>query len=726
MPVNGGSANAATEEQHYILAPSDLPAERDFVLKQNDTFALFDRFGDLDSNSRAGEGLYQEGTRFLSCLKLKFANGRPLLLSATVRRDNVLLAADLTNPDVYYEGRIFLHRGALHLYRSQFLWDRRLHQRIHVRNYSASQTDVSLTIEFHADYADIFEVRGSKREQHGEQLEPEVQDGTVTLSYIGRDSVMRKTIIRSDPAPQVTYPGSMHYTLRLGPGEERCLDLCVACQIGETDSAREDYIHSLKLATNSAAGAEHLMSSISGSNEHFNAWLERSRTDLGMLLTAEPEGLYPYAGVPWYATTFGRDGIITAMECLWTAPVIARGVLGFLSATQATEISPKQDAEPGKILHEAREGEMAALGEIPFRRYYGSVDSTPLYLMLAGQYFRRTGDIEFIRSIWTNLRKAIEWIDRYGDLDGDGFVEYMRKSANGLVQQGWKDSQDSVFHSDGSLAEGPIALCEVQGYVYAAKLEMAAIAAALDDHDLAQKLMLDAHALQVKFEESFWQEDIGIYALALDGEKRPCAVRTSNAGHALFTGIANPAHAARVADQLSSERFCTGWGIRTVADTEARYNPMSYHNGSVWPHDNALIASGFARYRLTHCAARILSGLFEVSREFDFSRLPELFCGFPRRPGKGPTLYPVACSPQAWSAAAAFFLLQASIGLTIDARSSRITLVRPVLPEFLDQLRIRDIRVNGSTVDLFLFRSGDAVAATVGRRTGNIDVVVMQ
>jgi glycogen debranching enzyme len=482
----------------------------------------------------------------------------------------------------------------------------------------------------------------------------------------------------------------------------------------------------LTQASAAAESAERLTSTISSSNERFNQWMERSQVDLDMLLTAEPQGLYPYAGVPWFATPFGRDGIITAIECLWNAPSIARGVLAFLSATQATEIAPDQDAEPGKILHEARGGEMAALGEIPFRRYYGSVDSTPLYLILAGQYYRRTGDLAFIRSIWPNLKLALEWIDRYGDLDGDGFVEYCRQSENGLVQQGWKDSQDSIFHADGSLAQPPIALCEVQAYVYGAKLEMATVAAAMGEHELAQWLMQDAHNLQRRFEEQFWREDLGMYALALDGKKIPCAVRTSNAGQCLFSGIANPDRAALVADQLTSERFFSGWGIRTVAESESRYNPMSYHNGSVWPHDNALIAGGFSRYRLTHRSAQLLTGMFEVAREFDFNRLPELFCGFPRRPGKGPTSYPVACSPQAWSAAAAFFLLQCAIGLNIDASTGRISLVRPVLPEFLDQLRVRDIRLGAASVDLLLFRSGGGVAATVARRTGNVDVVVVQ
>jgi len=723
MPVNQA---APVEEQHYILAPSDLPAERDLVLKHNDTFALFDRFGDLDSNSRAGEGLYHQGTRFLSCFKLKFAGGRPLLLSSTVRRDNVLLGADLTNPDVYFEGRIFLHRGTVHIYRSQFLWDQRLYQRLRVRNYSLAATGLSLTMEFRADYADIFEVRGSKRERRGELLEPEISDGEIILAYIGLDSVMRRTVIRSSTAPQVTYAGSMHFTLKLEPGEERCLDLSVDCEVGRVETKPADYIQALAQATSAAESAERMVSTISSSNERFNHWVERSQMDLDMLLTSEPHGLYPYAGVPWFATAFGRDGIITAMECLWNAPLIARGVLAFLSATQAKDVSPEQDAEPGKILHEARGGEMAALGEIPFRRYYGSVDATPLYLILAGQYYRRTGDLGFIRSIWSNLRLAVEWIDRYGDLDGDGFVEYCRKSEHGLTHQGWKDSQDAVFHADGSLAHAPIALCEVQAYVYGAKLEVAAIAAALGDHEFAHRLMQDAHALQTRFEENFWQEEMGMYAMALDGKKQPCAVRTSNAGQCLFTGIANPDHAAMIADQLTGERFYSGWGIRTVGESESRYNPMSYHNGSVWPHDNALIAAGFARYRMTHRSAQILTGMFEVAREFDFNRLPELFCGFPRRTGKGPTSYPVACSPQAWSAAAAFLLLQSSIGLNIDAASGRISLVRPVLPEFLEQLRIRDIRVGSASVDLLLFRSGGAVAVTVARRLGNVDVVVMQ
>ena len=721
------SVNAApVEEQFYILASSDLPPERDLVLKHNDTFALFDRFGDIDSNCRIGEGLYHAGTRFLSSLKLKFANGRPLLLSSTVRRDNVLLAADLTNPDVYFEGRLFLHRGTLHIYRSQFLWNQHLLQRIYLRNFSSAPAEISLTIEFHADYADIFEVRGSKRERRGVLRQPQVGDGEVTLSYDGVDGVRRRTVIQSVTPPQVTLPGSMHFTVRLEAGEERCLDINFRCEVGQTHVEPVEYDTALRHAAAAAEVSDRLSLSLTTSNEQFNTWLERSRVDLNMLLTCEPQGFYPYGGVPWFTTPFGRDGIITALESLWTSPEIARGVLGFLSSTQATEISPENDAEPGKILHEARQGEMAELGEVPFKRYYGSVDSTPLYLVLAGQYYRRTGDLDFIKSIWPNLELAEGWIQRYGDSNGDGFVDYHRKSENGLVQQGWKDSQDSIFHADGELARPPIALSEVQGYVYAAKLEMASIAAALGDHLTAQRLMREAQILQARFEQSFWCEELGVYALALDGDNRQCAVRTSNAGQCLFSGIAGAERARIIATNMMSERFYSGWGIRTVAEGESRYNPMSYHDGSIWPHDNALIAAGFARYQETNAAASILTGLFEASTHFDFNRLPELFCGFGRRAGKGPTSYPVACSPQAWSAAAAFSLLQSSIGLSIDAIQRRITLVHPVLPAFLDYVKITGLRVGDSSVDLMLFRSGEAVAVTVGRRTGNLSVVVLQ
>ncbi|HXE47484.1 MAG TPA: amylo-alpha-1,6-glucosidase, partial [Ramlibacter sp.] len=413
------------------------------------------------------------------------------------------------------------------------------------------------------------------------------------------------------------------------------------------------------------------------------------------------------------------------LEYLWVDPSLARGVLTYLAAEQATELDPQNDAEPGKILHEARHGEMALTHEIPFGRYFGSVDSTPLFLVLAAAYYRRTGDLGLIRSIWPNILKALRWIDEWGDADRDGFVEYKRHSDEGLVQQGWKDSGDSIFHRDGRLAEAPIALCEVQGYVYDGKLAAAELARFLDEPELARELAQQAQQLRQRFLAAFWCEEIGSYAIALDGKKQQCKVASSNAGHTLWSGIASPEHAQRIMDGLMGHEFFSGWGIRTLGARAARYNPMSYHNGSIWPHDNALIAAGMARYGRTESAMQLLSSTFDASLHFDSHRLPELFCGFPRRSGAGPTLYPVACSPQAWAAAAAFGMLQACLGLDIDVGHSEITLRTPRLPPFIDWIRITRLGAPGPSADLLLQRYERNVGIEVVRKDGNVRVTVV-
>jgi glycogen debranching enzyme len=710
------------EQQYYILATESPARERTLVLKEGETFAVFNDFGDVDADARHEEGLYHEGTRFLSRMTLLLAHDRPLLLSSTVRRDNVVLAADLTNPDIYYEGQVILPRGTLHIYRSKFLWHGVCYERIHIRNYALSAVDIGLSIGFAADYADVFEVRGQKRPLRGRLIEPQASSNGIELGYEGLDGITRRTFVECSPPPALVSGSEMHILLHLPSRGVHNLLLNVTCETAASKPKAALYDTALAEAERSVVQAERLQSAVETNNRQFDAWLQRSIADLNMMLTSTPYGLYPYAGVPWFDTAFGRDGIITALQTLWIAPAIARGVLLYLAATQADEFSDERDCEPGKILHETRKGEMAALGEVPFGRYYGSIDSTPLFVMLAGAYYQRTGDIAFIESIWPNIERALEWIDRYGDIDRDHRVEYHRRSPRGLVQQGWKDSHDSIFHADGNLADGPIAVCEVQGYVYAASLAAAEIATALGHADRSAALIEAARLLKERFEESFWCDDIGTYALALDGAKRPCRVRSSNPGHCLYSGIAGQERGRAVADGFATEKFFSGWGVRTVADGEVRFNPMSYHNGSIWPHDNSLVAAGAARYGQRDLAARILTGMLDASTFFDLHRLPELFCGFSRRSGKAPTAYPVACSPQAWASGAVFLLLQSCLGMTVDAVRMRVVFSHPTLPECLEHIRIRNLAVGKASIDFALSRHAGAVGVHVEHRKGQVEV----
>jgi glycogen debranching enzyme len=721
-----GSGVMIVEDPYYILAPSSAADEHTRVLKHGDTFAVFDYFGDIKPGGLGEEGLYHEGTRFLSQLALQLLHERPLFLSSTVREDNAVLTVDLTNPDVYEHDRVIIPRGSVHIERSKFLWQATCYERITLQNYDLRPVKAGFSLEFAADFADIFEVRGAKRPRRGEILPPVLDGDTLILTYRGLDDVIRRTRIVFSPSPRILTHSTAVFHVTLPPQGKAVFDITTSCEIGERQPAIRAYEDASQAAAETSMRTRNHWSHIYTSNEQFNHWVNRSLSDVKMMISDTPRGPYPYAGVPWFSVPFGRDGIITALECLWVNPALAAGVLQFLASTQATELVPQQDAEPGKILHETRRGEMAALGEVPFGRYYGSVDSTPLFLLLAGAYYDRTGDRALIERIWPNLEAALRWIDDYGDADGDGFVEYARHSSTGLIQQGWKDSHDSVFHQDGTLPQAPIALCEVQAYVYGAWKAAARLAACLGDEDRARSFTERTRRLQERFEEAFWCEDLSTYALALDGDKRPCRVRTSNAGQCLFTGIARPDRARRVAQTLISPGFFSGWGIRTVASSEARYNPMSYHNGSIWPHDNALIAQGFAHYGLYDAANKVLGGLFDSSLFVDLQRMPELFCGFPRRAGEGPTLYPVACAPQAWAAGAVFMLLRATLGLTVTADPARVFFRHPRLPEFLGEIWIRDLAVGPGSVDCRIVRHQESVSVEVLRRTGDVEVMVLK
>jgi glycogen debranching enzyme len=721
-------------DQFYILSTSARSDDRTRVMKHGDTFAVFDRFGDIESAGTGELGIYDHDTRILSRLQLRLDGRRPLLLSSTIKDDNAVLAVDLMNPDLEREHGL-IPRGTVHIDRARVLLDGACHERIRVHNYGRVSVEVALSIECGADFADIFEVRGMHRARRGKQLPAQVDGASLELGYEGLDGRIRRTRLAFDPAPTRLSETRAEYALQLPPRGEVVCQLVVTSDgadgAGERPSAAAawpavSYEDAARKASDTLARARSDEPRISTSSEAFNVWLSRSLADLHMMRTETAHGPYPYAGVPWFSTAFGRDGIITALECLWFNPNVAKGVLQYLAATQAETDRAESDAQPGKVLHETRSGEMAATGEVPFARYYGSVDATPLFVMLAGAYYERTGDLRLMQVLWPHVERALEWIDRYGDIDTDGFVEYARRSETGLVQQGWKDSNDSVFHRDGTLAEAPIALCEVQAYVYAAKRYASALADALGKHARARELDHSAKALRRRFEEVFWCDELATYALALDGRKQLCRVRASNAGHCLYAGIASDERAARVAATLLADPSYSGWGIRTVAQSEAQYNPMSYHNGSVWPHDNALIAAGLARYGRKSEVLRVLTGLFDASSFFDLHRLPELFCGFGRRPDESPTLYPVSCAPQSWASAAVLMLLQACLGLEVSGAERKVLFANPVLPEFLREVHIEGLRVGDASVDLYLVRHREDVGINVVRREGRVNVVTVK
>ncbi|HWP34077.1 MAG TPA: glycogen debranching N-terminal domain-containing protein [Thermodesulfobacteriota bacterium] len=723
-------------DEFVTLASPEATTVGKRTIKDQDAFLVCDASGDVDVALAHECGFYLRNTRHLSRLALTLDGVRPLVLFSAASPDGAELVANLTNPDLPTgagDGQP-LDRNTIFIQRRLALEGPRLGQSLYLRNFAGRPVRMVLTLHLAADFADIFEVRGAVRPARGSTLTPVVGPGRLALAYRGLDGVHRSTHVAFAPAPEsleAAGPAAeARFPLTLEPGEIHVLELTVTPAEGEPAAA-------------AAAAAPHLpyegirrrqhhefecwragMAEIRSSHEGFNQLLARSIADLQLLTTMLPEGPYPAAGIPWYVCPFGRDGAITALELLWLDPRLAQGVLRFLAVRQATEDDPFLDAEPGKILHELRHGEMANLREIPFVPYYGSVDATPLFLMLLGAYVRRTGDLDLARALWPHARAALAWLDGPGDLDGDGLVEYRTRSPKGLTHQGWKDSRDAIFHADGSDAPQPIALVEVQGYVYAAKRAMADVALQLGEGRLAAELTQAAEALAERVERAFWWETAGTYVLALDGRKRPCQVVASNAGHLLWTGLPRPERAARVAARLMAPDCFSGWGIRTLADREVRYNPMAYHNGSVWPHDNALIGAGFKRYGQGGYLETLATALFEASMHFEGFRLPELFCGFHRVRGFGPTRYPVSCSPQAWAAAAPLELLRALLGLEVDAVAGVLSFTEPGLPPWLEWVEVRGLPVGPARADLRVRRGRAGASIEVLDKQGPLEILI--
>jgi len=711
-------------EHYYILASSvaaDLPK---LVLKHDDAFLVADRRGDFPNV--AGEfGFYVGDTRFLSLLELRLHGLRGIALNAGVSDDALEAAIDLTNPDMPLRPDVMLPGRSMRLARRLTIYGPQLYHWLAVESFVHERHDLALTLSFAADFVDVFEVRGHPRRQRGQMLPRDGDARVVRLGYQGLDGLVRTSTLAFDPPPDRLDATGADYHLALRPGDRIELSLVVTATLEPAPTPRS--LTFMDATARRRAPVERLTretTRVRTNHDLFDHWLQRSRHDLHLLLTETSDGFFPYAGIPWYVAPFGRDALITAAQLLPFEPEIARGTLRYLARMQGTVDDAFTDQEPGKILHEQRRGEMATCREIPFIPYYGTVDATPLLVMLAAEYLRWTADVDFARELWPAVERALAWMWTVGEAQGRGYLTYERRSPVGLPNQGWKDSNDSVMHADGRLAEAPIALAEVQGYQYAALLGAAGMAEALGREADAPALRARARRLQERFETDFWLPDEAFYALALDREGAPCRVISSNPGHLLWTHIVSNSRAQIVARRLMQDDMFTGWGLRTLSSRERQYNPMSYHNGSVWPHDTALAAVGLRDYGMASQFLALATGLFEAVLRFDDMRMPELFCGFPRVSGYAPTRYPVACSPQAWASGVVFQLVGAMLGLQPEAADNQITLSRPCLPGWLTWIELRGLRVSKSRLGVRVSQGSDGAAVELLARDGDAELVV--
>jgi glycogen debranching enzyme len=713
-----------------LMGAPPIPAEARaelLVIKAGAAFLCARPDGDIRAPAVGGQGLYSQDTRVLSELRLAFGQAAPVLLAHSIE-SGFRAVVDATNPEIRLSAGQRVPQETLNLRRT-FVIDDRLYALIELRSFNSRSVTVPLELSLAADFADVFEVRGVRRRPaRGRAMVPKLNGSTVTFAYEGQDGLFQETQVELDPPPAAAELAGERvrtsWEVELAPGQVRRILVTVTPSVGRRRLARR----SLERA---AADLERQASDWAGSctrietdNEFFQSVLAASIRDLHALLTPAAGGRLPAAGIPWYVAPFGRDSLLTAYESLLLNPQLARDTLKVLAALQAREDEPWRDAEPGKILHELRCGELARAGLIPHTPYYGTVDATPLFVLLAAAYHRWTGDLQTLSELRPAIDAALEWIDRFGDSDGDGFVEYRRRSPAGLRNQGWKDSSDAVVHADGTLAEGPIALVEVQGYVYLAKLRIAELYEELGESDRGRALRAQAEALRRQFNDAFWNPEEGFFALALDGRKRQVASVTSNPGHCLYCDMIDADKAAAVAERLMAEDMFSGWGIRTLSARSPAYNPMSYHNGSVWPHDNAIIAAGLKRYGHEEATVRIATAIFDIAARSRDYRLAELYCGFERRASSEVVGYPVACMPQAWSAATPFMLLQAMLGLTANAPSNTLAVIRPKLPTWLGRAEVHDLRIGSATVGLAFTQTDGITGFSLLQQQGELTVTM--
>jgi glycogen debranching enzyme len=709
IPVPAPFPEARSE--FHVMGPRKVD---NLTLVDGKTFLAARTSGDIAPARAPDVGFFHDDTRFLSFMEMRVGGLRTVLLSSSTEK-TFLSQIELTTSNIHLRDSFDLPENTIHIRREQLLDCDVMFERIAFENFNMNRVEVKVEIEFGADFVDVFQVRGMAREEPGQYYQPQVKENSIGFYYRGRDNVMRSTLIEMEPAPSEISGQIARWNLTLEPLQhvEFHIRITPGVEGKKRRGEMEDFVSKLKHRRETYERWEAQTTNFTSSNDVFDVMLRTAVSDFHALQIPDGDEHVIAAGIPWFATMFGRDSIISAYQSLLLDPQLAIETLRVLARYQGKEYSDWQDEEPGKILHEYRQGEMTRANEMPFGPYYGSVDATPLFLILLSETWNWTSDEGLIEELLPAAYRALDWIDTYGDLDGDGFVEYLRRSKRGLANQGWKDSWDANIHRDGKIARPPIALAEVQGYVFDAKYRMASLLRHFGDSERADRLKKESSELAKRFEKAYWMPQRGFYAMALDADKKPLEVISSNPGQLLFTRIIGRERARAVVNRLMRPDMFSGWGWRTLSNEEQVFNPLSYHRGSVWPHDNSLIAHGMALNEHRAPALRAFTTLFQAALTFRDYRLPELFCGVQRREHDVPVHYPVSCSPQAWASGAMFLILSSLLGIRPSAPRKELNIVNPVLPDWIDHLHMRHLRIGKSLVGLDFTRRGERTFCNV-------------
>jgi glycogen debranching enzyme len=716
-------------KQHFLTQkrPTTASSIADaIVLKDENVFFLCEQDGNVPTEDGHGYGLFYHDCRYLNGYEFRL-DGQPAPALGGSATPGFMGTFELFNREMKTPDGTTIKKEQIGIRWRRIIDCRNLtlHDVLDFRHYGRKRAEFPVSFAFRAGFEDLYAVKGMLKDKLGTVQAPVWKDGVLTFLYEGKDGVYRSLAVYFSPAPARIEGTRAEFDMKLDPKKTEQLHVSLVIREsrdrGEVEPKPPAPTDLAQLQSRLHREARAWLDSateISSDSFVLQRILDRSLRDLRVLRSTIDNETFFAGGVPWFVTLFGRDSMITALQMLAYSPDIGAQVLRLLAKYQGRRDDEWRDEQPGKILHELRVGEAAHLNLIPHTPYYGTVDATALFLILLGRHAHWTGELTLFQELKDSVERALDWMDRHGDRHGESYLTYTSDDAErgGLTNQGWKDSGDAIVNDDGSLATPPIALVEVQGYAYWAKQEIAVLYARSGDAERADRLRREAAALRARFNRDFWLEDRGLYALALQAGNRPAAVMSSNPGQALWTGIVDPDKAKRTMERLMADDMFSGWGIRTLSEKEKAYNPGSYHLGSVWPHDNALIGAGLRRYGFDEAFLKVFRGLVEAAIHFKADQLPELFCGFSRARDPIPVRYPVADHPQAWASGSMPYFVATMLGLMPEAFDRRLRIVRPLLPDFIHHLEVRRLRVGQAEAQLSFERS----------RSGKVEVRVLQ